>query len=175
MTRRLRATGLEGGSLELMTPSSITSIKQGKKLSSCSVVLIYEYGLRCEFKMGSSCWPGVCSVVLQSGTTLETEVSVWVVLDCTGGFCPQTGLRASRVAASHVGSALAFFSSPSCWVLPLRRLTLLTPSFVPLFSHHPVSKALGLVAQSRCCLQCSPELLCPFIPLVQPRLVLSEI
>lgn len=47
----VRTIAYEGSSIVLMAPDSITSLKQNKKLTgSCSVVLIYAFGLRFVFK-----------------------------------------------------------------------------------------------------------------------------
>lgn len=88
---------------------------------------------------------GVCSVMPQSGTTLETEVSVWVVLDCTGGFCPQLGLRASVANASHARTAVPFLSPvpPLSAAFQMAHLAW-APALYPFLSHHPESKALGV-------------------------------
>lgn len=69
-------------------------------------------------------------------------------------------LRASIANASHAGLLWLSSLQLAHWVLPFRWLTL--PGFqlcvLSSLSHQTKSEAWGVVAQSSCCLQCSPKL-----------------
>lgn len=96
--------------------------------------------IQSEFFLSGLVFALLCSSLLPPWT----EVSVWVFLDCTGGFCPQIGLGANAPNASHARSADTFLSLVHPLSLPFRWLP--SPPLCPSLSHHPTSKPLSLVA-----------------------------